>query len=404
MKTLPQHNRYRTVFLATSLGVLPGFVPAIILAAIVVALLSASLLKAQGPGTLGSPPGYLGQESADGSAPYSMLLGGYPAQRFQLADGNLRGKTLALTQAELRRDTQPGFTSPGRSWSRVTLQVGETDTHTFGETFTQNRLGRMTTVFDTSVIWPEPDGLSTQPAPWGTEGLSFPFTTPVVFSGSQDLLLEYEFSGGQLRGGVGWSTGSLRSYYLDGVSGSHQAVSVSTYFGSTACRDSSQQNGAVQRLYVESHAGSSPTHPNQFSHYQESYNTARLAPVLQGIGITGDSTGVATGTCNRLHVAPLVMSTQVADGDGYARMSLGTAPYDSTLVGRSIWAQSAWTDSETRTLKLTNAAQATIMAQPPPLPWRSLIATTTNHGTPLASEVGTVYDSTYVPLHRYHYE
>jgi len=385
----------------------------IILTAIALAVLSASLLSAQGPlhepllpgtGTLASPPGYLGQESADGIAPYSMLLGGYSDQRFQLADGNLRGSPLALTRAELRRDTQPGFASTGRSWTNVTLQVGETDCETFGESFSRNRLGGMTTVFSTAVAWPEPDGLSTQPAPWGTPGLSFPFTTPVVFSGSRDLLLEYQFSGGQLRGGANWSAGSLRSYYLDGISGSHHGVSASTYFGSTACRDSAQQNGAVQRLYLLSHSESSPTEPNQFSHYQESYNTATLAPVVQGIGVTGSSAGTATGTCNRLHVSPLAAFAQLADADGYARMSLGAAPYDSALVGWSIWAQSAWTDSQTQVLKLTNAARATIAAQPLPLAWRSLITTTTNHATPLTSAVGTLYDSMYVPLHRYHHD
>lgn len=400
MKTLPHNPRFRNALVASSLGVAPGLIPAVILAAILVALLSASLLRAQGPAV--SPPGYLGQESSTGPAPYSMLLGGYPDQRFQLADGNLRGSPLVLTQADLRWDTQPGFASVGRSWGNVTLHVGETDLSVFAERFGNNRLGNVTTVFDTAVTWPDPDPLALQPAPWGTPGLTFPFTTPVVFSGQQDLLLEYEFRGGQLKGGAAWSPGSLRSYYLDGISASHHALSASTYFGSTACRDTNQQNGGVQRLYLLSHANTSPTSPGQFSHYQESYHTARLSPVLQGIGVSGDSAGLPAGTCNRLHVDLVATLTQVADGDGYTRMSLGTAPYDNALVGRYIWAQSAWTDSATSFLRLTNAARATIQPQPPALTWRSLITTTTHHAAPLTSEVGTVYDSMYVPLHRYH--
>jgi hypothetical protein len=390
-----------TVVLAAALGLLPGLIPGIILAVVLILALS-GLLSAQG--TLSSPPGYLGQESASGIAPYSMLLGGYPAQRFQLADGNLRGFNLALTRVELRRDTQPGFASTGRSWTNVTLQAGETDLSGFGKGFTQNRLGRMTTVFTAAVRWPPPDGLSTRPAPWGTTGLAFPFTAPVVYSGQRDLLLEYVFAGGRLDNGNTWSPGSLRSYYLDGISGTHHAVSQSRFFGSTECRDSDQQNGAVQRLYLLSHAQSSPSHPDRFSHYQESYNTAARLPVLAGIGIAGNSAGTSIGTCNRLYVTLLAVFAQVADSDGFARMSLGSAPYVSAFVGSSIWAQSAWADSRTQALKLTNAAQATIVAQPQPLTWRSMITTTTSDATPLAATVGTFHEAMYVPLHRYHHQ
>ena len=56
-------------------------------------------------------------------------------------------------------------------------------------------------------------------------------------------------------------------------------------------------------------------------------------------------------------------------------------------------------------MKLTNAAQATVVAQPAPLAWwRNLVTTTTNHATPLASMVGTFYQAMYVPLHRLSYK
>ncbi len=372
------------------------------LASLLVAFLWAGSLCAQG--SLSSPAGYLGQESADGIAPYSMFLGGYPEQRFQLADGNLRGRGLTLTAAELRRDTQPGFESTGRSWTAVTLRVGETNLASFGQTFSQNRVGAMATVFRAAATWPKHTGLSTRPAPWGTVGLRFPFASPVVYSGKRDLLLEYVFAGGTLDNSTTWNAGSLHSYYLDGISGSHHAVSTSRFFGSTGCKDGSQQNGAVQRLYVLSHAKSSPAYPNQFSHYQESYNTAPRMRVLQGIGISGSSTGTEVGTCNRLHILPLATFALVADTDGYTRMSLGSAPYSSSVVGLKIWAQTAWADSRTNGLKLTNAAQATVVAQPAPLAWRSLVTTTTNHPVPLASVVGTFYQAMYVPLHRYQHK
>ena len=160
----------------------------------------------------------------------------------------------------------------------------------------------------------------------------------------------------------------------------------------------------MQRLYLHSHSISSPVHPNRIYHYQESYETAASAPVIQAIGINGSQAGTPVGACNNLHITPLVILPAIADRDGYTRISLGTASYNPLYVGLSLWSQTAWADSRTAALRLTNAARATVMAQPPPLGWRSMTIATTNQQAPLTATQGTDFASWYVPLHRYRYQ
>ena len=357
----------------------------------------ASVASAQG--VIVSPPGFVGE--IPGGNGFSAYLGGYADQRFQLADGNLRGEERLLTRLDLRRDGDPGYATVGRSWAKVTLQLSETSMSTFGATFSTNPSSTPTTVFQAPMRWSASGSAPPAPAPWGASGLSFPFRAPYRHSGSKDLLTDFGFSVGVRTDGGAWSAGTLLSYYLDGVSETAYHVAKTAYFGNSNCRDSAQVNGAIQRLYLQSHASTSTAYPNRFYHYQESFGTAPGGVVFQAIGITGSASGIPLGSCNDLHVTPLAVLRGLADGFGYARTSLGTAAYDPRVVGYSLHAQSAWSDSVTGALRLTNAAVATIAEQPAPRTFHSSIVTTTSEISPLTTATGWFVGRRSVPLARY---
>ncbi len=351
-------------------------------------------------GSLISPPGYVTE--SEGPLAYSMLLGGYVEQRFQVADGNLRGKTLSLSQAELRRDTSPGYASKGRSWTWIQLQLGGTDLASFGESFAANAQQELTTVFEGPIHWPAtPTGLSTSPAPWGTPGLSFPFSAPYLHDGSKDLLLDYQFAGGRRDDSQAWPAGSLLTYHLDGVSSQDPALGEQSHVGDFSCRDPRQQQAAAQRLFLWSHSQNHPEFPAQIRHQQALYHAAPLAPVLHALALQGNSSGIDLGACNKLFIQPLILQSSISDAQGFSQWSLGSAEYQPSYVGLEFWAQSAWEDSLNSALRLSPATRSSIPPRPEEPSWKMRMLTTTSQTLPLNSPNGVLYGPQFVPLHRY---
>ena len=331
-----------------------------------------------------SPPVY--EQERSSSSSYTIYPGGYPDQRMQLADGNLRGAPRVIERIELRRDTSPGYPMQGRGWQRVVLDLAPTDLSLVSEVFADNTLDVPTTVFDGPMVWSTSQSTPT----WGTDGLTIPLSAPYLHLGDSDLLLDFRFEAGQRLDGTPWPAGSLMSYYLDGVSGSTHTTSGVSYLGNYTCTDSAQSQGAVQRIYLETHSTSSPSHPGQIFHYQETFNTAPDAMVLQAVSLTSSASGTSLNSCNQLHIDPAAIFIGRADNAGYARLSLGSVPFDPNLVGFPIHAQSGWWDSVNSRLRLTNAASATVQPIPSPLSWNNLLVTTTTQVDPLSSPTGMV--------------
>ena len=93
---------------------------------------------------------------------------------------------------------------------------------------------------------------------------------------------------------------------------------------------------------------------------------------------------------------------QLADNTGYARLSLGSVPFDPSLVGFQIHAQSGWWDSVNNQLHLTNSASASVQPIPSPQGWNSLLITTTTQTDPLISSSGLMTQRG-IPFVRYNW-
>lgn len=335
--------------------------------------------------TLISPPGMFPESS--GTLAFSSYLGGYTNQRYQLVDGSQTGTARSLKSLSMRRDTDPGYAMVGRSWQQVSLRLGGGHFESFSSTFSQNFRASPALLFEGAVTWSVPTGLSTRPAPFGADGASFPFRVPYVYDGRDDLVCEMEFQGGRRSDAASWNTGFLLPYYLDGVTVADYQDAKNTRLGLATCIDSGHSQAGLQRLFLRSHSSTSPFMPDQIYHFQEVYNLPAGAPVLQAIGLPMPAALPATH-CTQLWVAPIVVLRGTTDAGGYLRTSLGSATYDSKLVGLTLASQTAWTDSAHRRLMLTDGMAATIQAKPQANNLRMAAICTTSGSAPLSNPYG----------------
>ena len=135
-----------------------------------------------------------------------------------------------------------GYLHTGRSWTNIKLDVSETDFDKLSASFSQNIIGKQTTVFDSKWTWEGQSGAPLlRPAAWGGPGgkLSFPFQTAWVYSGRKAMLMDYRFRGGALANGVPWGFNG-HYFFLDGTPTSGFAVASGELLPSSlkGCTDS----------------------------------------------------------------------------------------------------------------------------------------------------------------------
>ena len=93
-------------------------------------------VPALGQGTVTSPKGYV---TAEGGR-FSYYFGRYAEGRYQVGDGELRNKALAITQIDFRLDNRgyASTTGTGRTWNRVTVDMSETDVELLSQNWILN--------------------------------------------------------------------------------------------------------------------------------------------------------------------------------------------------------------------------------------------------------------------------
>ncbi len=323
---------------------------------------------------LTSPPGFL---STEGRSSRSSPLGPYQDSRIMLFDGELRGRSLSLKELGFRHESGYVHISHGRSWTNVTLSISNCDMSQLSKTFSANPTTSPATVFSSSITWPTVTGIPPiSPAPWS---MRFPFSTPWIYSGSQDICLDFGFVGGSMSNGKDWG---YDSYYLD----SHSVRSTygeQTYHGKWGyfggCVDSVFvfPIGASFSISATSQAGSNYESAHHLIR-SWSGNTAPYRPVVHAMGLVGRAAGFALPgvTCNKLYLDPtqpflLTMGTGDREGHSGSLHPTGTpggyltpAPW---TAGLKLWGQAAWNDSRTGAVKLTNGIETEI----PPIPRRA---------------------------------
>jgi len=311
---------------------------------------------------LSSPPGYFSKEGEQSSA----FFGAYAVQRYQIGDGHLRGKKTTLVRLSLRHDCwdyDQDHGGLGRTWTQVTLALAETDVSKFQSTFALNQLTTPTAVHSGQVKWPTFTGLPKNcPAPLGDGGnLRFPFRTGYVFSGNNDLLLDFTFQGGTLANSMSWGSAAI-FYYLDSANQGTKTGMRLRFLGSASCKDSSQTSAALCRIGAEV---SATGNGNSVTFSLGSQWTAPNKPVIKAIGVVGSTVGTDIGACNRLYTTPFFYDFQTAlPGFGFSFTFFPPLRWNTSFAGITLWSQAAWDDSKSKVFRLTRASRGRIPTQP----------------------------------------
>lgn len=337
-----------------------------------IVVLGSPLAPVLAQSTITSPPGYV--STAGNNTSY--YLGRYADGRYQMADGELRGRVLSMSQIDFRLDSRSHTTATaaGRSWSRVTLDMSDTDVAEMSLSWDENNLSTPTRVFDSSMNWPAVTG---QPSstPWGH--VAFAFARTWVYTGQKDMLADYQFRGGTLENSALWTGSSNSYYYLDGMTSEDVTTGSGTYMPTSAntCNDSAMtvSTGAYAIGIANAfHAYySTYTYRDKLRLYWYSYYTAPDKPVVHALGLgSGNAAGFDMGArCQRLHLdatKPFVLTTHKTDtsGSGYSGVTEIIIPWLNTWQGLTFHVQGAWADSSSGLFSLTRARSFVVPAYP----------------------------------------
>lgn len=375
----------------------------------VVGLLLLAPATSQAPVT--SPPGFLTTEGPGVSG----LLGGFPTMRFQMVDGELRNRALAIKAIGFRWENIHGGYAPGRSFASVSLDVGFADFDRFGSTFSNNFLRPPARVFQGPMNWATGVRSGTgSPSAWRSD-LRFPFRTTIVATGAEDLCLDFQFRGGVMTNGLRWDH-AHNSYLLDSYDGGvfgytypkqHPPISQPSCVDSVHRGSSMATAQAILQCY---HYGGQEPNLAHRNKLQISGWADLLAPGVKSFhlfGLGGSAAGVPfpSVACGKLHVsptAPFVVRPDTANQHGGVIFQPFGGPStwptaNPAFAGIPLWYQVAWEDSQTNALKLSRASASSV----PSIPTPRRRATTYSHGYLNGAGRGPlINDSATSPIYR----
>jgi hypothetical protein len=336
--------------------------------------------------TVSSPPGW---ETTEANS-FGYYLGAYANERFQAADATSRKQIMLVKEISYRLDQKnynPNSASggAGKSWAKVTLHMSECDFDKMTSTFNTNPVTTPTKVYDSATSWATQSGYpSTKPAPWGGNGIRFPFkSTPWLYTGVNDMLLDYEFTGGTLANSGAWAGATSKRYYLDGIKSPNLTAGAATEYpaskGQTTppnCMDSFHAPSTSRAAYnniqgINVSNADRKSNPGEVYFQWRSFYTAPSKPVIKALGFAGVPAGIPIGThCNKLYLdttQPYFTIGQTAGSTGTSPFTRMNAKFLPPMGGISVWFQCAWDDSVLKRFSLTTASERKIPAGPPPL-------------------------------------
>jgi hypothetical protein len=412
------------------------------------ALILSSALCAQTYST--APPGFVSTANT-GLGSYSITFGAYYDERSQIVDGNYKSVPLSIKELALRRDEAPLASTQtiGKTWANFELKVGDCDYAAVTNNWDTNFLSAPTLLISGTLNWPDATQQSpTAPEPWGdllpTKGgctttggkttctaLLFPFATPYLYTGSYDLLWEFQFFGGTLNNSQPWGDYN-KSYYLDATSNRATVgggVSTPTPYSApimTSCAHTGSTRVGYGYSRIVTYAvhndpnlppGSSDSFEVSFAVRDAKSTTGIIAVSLfgsndigQGVYIGGtNSLGQANVGCMPLGLdlsKPLVIMMPVTT----TTATIYETPrqyikYNAAWAGLTpIYGQYFFDDPARGGLQLTGTSTSLIFDQPTLQPWKSLIIGdygTGNRGPQPRSGTGPVPSAINVPILRY---
>ncbi len=328
---------------------------------------------------------------------YAYYFFRYSAPRWQLVDGENRGKAAVISSLSMRLDGTYNYNTSygmGRTWSNVSLTISEGDFDKFSTTFASNATTTPTSVFSATWSLPSVTGVqSPAPQPWGGKSgeLKIPFTSTWVYTGQKDILTDWTYSGGVLANAASWATTTSRYYMIDSYGSANEYSSIGSTYRyipstrlnnnsagvTTRCNDSAHgtsTTGAYSYLYAYAYGEKYPVlnYRGNLYYYHISYYTGYENPVIHALAVANNTTGADVGTgCNKLHlVGPLLLFPTVTmpssySTSGYSAYRFNLLKWEQAMSGLKLTVQAAWSDSSTSRFALSQAAEATL---PPGLP------------------------------------
>lgn len=343
------------------------------------------------------PSGYESTEAAS----YGLYFGSRNSMRAQILNSEHRGKVRVFTEVSARLDGGRAASQfVGRSWTSVTLTVGEGSFANASATFAQNLATNTKIAFNQAMAWPAPASTPTRPATWGAP-VYFPFTSVWVYTGNQDVVLDWTFDGGTLGNNAAWTGYSY--YYLDGLYASTSVGGSSVNYGTNNCLNTPHTSGPfcvpVFRSYAK--ATGNTTTDNKFEFYWWLYRYPASTPTAFGLSFSGSTTGLNIGNpCNNYFLGngPLIVMFGTTPTSNAGSFNFPTprlyAPYDAQAVGLRMYTQGAWNHPTRNQFELTRAGYADIQAQPTPIPG------TTWHWASPSNVASAALNQTYLPVLR----
>ena len=397
-----------------------------------VLLTCAPLLAEPQDKTVSSPPGF---ETKSGDYYGIGYFGQYTNQRLQSADAQFN-QVMSIKEISYRLDGGRTYAANsnkggvGRTWTNVTLHMSECDYNKMTSTFAANPLTTPQKVFDAKMTWQTFVGAAPDPAPWGGQGIKFPFTSTWVYTNAKDILLEYVFQGGTLANNATWTGTTYARYYLDGVNSTTYTLGSKTEYpggGSQAssyklttppyCVDSAQSAAYPTKAARNDilgifayNANASTTNRNNISLSWRAFYTAPLgASVIKAMGPAGNPAGVNIGAmCNKLYLdmtQPFWLFLDTTNNPALPYTSGTTSlntPFQTAYGGVSLWFQCAWTESKTNFFSLTTATQRWVPTSIPPVAPRR--QTVRKGDLTATTGTGPSFGATSNPLYLFRYQ
>jgi hypothetical protein len=337
---------------------------------ITLAIFSANSLVAQT-----SPPGW----STKNGGASNNRFGEYRNGRFMIADGEYFGVAKTIKGVAFR----PSYikhvaasTGANRTWTKVTLDMCETDYDDFTPIpWTKNIKTTPTRVFNKSMSWPSMNGYPTSnPGPWS---IDFPFSSLWTTSGKRSVCLDFTFAGGKTTEKyVIWSR-ALR-YALDAVYSPslfpQKVAAASKKLGdgnsrTVGCFDSgntagvSASTGLLGWTYGMGAVDPALRGRSFISGYGYYFGPGGSTMTMLGFRSFSSAVSFPGITCNGVWVdttLPTFLYPGTANAAGNLDPNdLGIPngyPYSTALGSLELVLQTAWPDSKTGKLHLSSAA------------------------------------------------
>ena len=321
-----------------------------------------------------TPKGGLAKEGPN----FAYILGWLANGRFQMADGTHKGNAFSLKRLSFRLDNRhhTSLTATGRTWTNITLDISETSKFDqMSQVWTANITSTPTTAFSSKWSWPGQTGMPVlKPDVWGGRRgqISFPFAKPWLYTGKQDILMDYKFRGGTLANNGTWSGLFGSPFYLDSEN-LNTFANIGGYNRMPAilsqCADSSATFAnatAITFGYAVAYGTAVNTSlKNKVQLTVYSYFTAPNATVIHALGLGANKNGVAVGArCNKLYVdlaKPTILMTARASGVfGLSGLRSWAFPWKKEFAGQELYTQGAWADSKTGAFSLTDGTHLTV--------------------------------------------